>query len=408
MSEASKHMLAGRKSLALLVVLLACRLISARDASAITAGDRATTAAVSTTVCATPIPQSTFRTSEERAYLWLALLDASVADTVDWQWFAPDDSRYASTHYDVAQAGDGCAWAWIDIQGQAAASKLGAWRVDVYLNGAFAFSNGFTIASEPPPPALTGGAAHLELTVSDHTLVPWAFTRLGYRITSYRPDLRVDLYLGMLLDGDGAQCVSPELFFTNPLPPFASDVVLTDTEGEVTAGYLPAVVNRLDLTVYGVLVEHGKAPGERSHWLSNLAAVDLAMGPLSSAQLEVLAARGNPRSYVIEFFHEGARRIETWMYDGGGTKQVFQFINGRALRDDDGRARRARASVASPPVVYGPGRFVPTMSEADVRALLGDPGRVLTKPGGVSVWVFRTSRVTLTWQNGLLRLVEVY
>jgi hypothetical protein len=391
-----------RKSVAFLLGLLACRLIAASNAFAISAGARVTTADVSTDACSTPVVKTAFSASDARAYLWLDILGPAVGDTVEWRWVAPGDAPYATSQYEVPFTTDGCAWAWIDINGQAAATKPGKWRVDVYLNGTLAFSNNFTIGGGTPTPG-NAGAAHLDFSVTDQVLAPWSYSALSYRIKSFKAGLGVDLYLAMLLDGEGNQCVSPESVFTYSLPPFVTGLALANTQADIFAGKLPARVNDVALTLYGVLVATGTSPADSANWVSNVAALDLAMGTLSSPQNEVIADRGNPPAFIIDFDRARGRRVETWIYPQGN----FQFINGAVVgTPDDGE--RASGS-ARPAARYSPGRFSPATTRQEIRALLGDPDHVIRgSVPGRSAWIFDGAGLTVTLEGGVIRRVEVY
>src|SRR6185295_17659323 len=165
-----------------------------------------------------------------------------------------------------------------------------------------------SIARAAPTPAPR--AAQLQFTVNEQFLVPWGYENLGYSIKSFQPGLRVDLYFALLQGG--RECIAPEMIFTSPPPASASDLALSDSHTVLTEGYLPAQLPSRTMTLYCVLVPHGVSPADSANWVSNLAALDLAMGTLSSAQRDVLAARGNPDTYLIQFFHDTQQRLETW------------------------------------------------------------------------------------------------
>ncbi len=258
------------------------------------------------------------------------------------------------------------------------------------------------VVQAAPATAAATRVARLELLVNEQVLVPWGYLDLAYRIKRLKAGPRLDVYLAMIDGGD--QCVAPESVFTAALPPFASDVALEDGRTVITSGTLPDQVSPLVTTLYGVLVAHGTSPADPANWVSNLTSLDLAMGSLSAAQNEVLAARGNPRTYLIQFTRDSRLRLDTWLYDGG---PAFQFANGRPLKtgtDDE----RARATVASAPTAFGPGRFTPGTTPAGIRALLGDPDRVIKDSSGAQVWVFNGTNITVTVKGGLVRQVSAY
>jgi hypothetical protein len=351
--------------------------------------------------CATPTARTSFATTDADAFLWLHLADVASGDQVEWRWFSPGNAPYATSQYAPTFTGSGCAWSAIVIPGTGAATLPGQWRVDVYLDGALATTSTFTIVAPSPPPA--GRAAQLSFSANEQTLVPWAYEDLRYKVKAFQPGLHVDVYLALREGGSGTPCPAPETAFTSTLAPFATDVPLANTQAAITAGFLPDQLGRLTMTLYGVLVAHGKSPADPANWVSNLAALDLAMGPLSSRQLQVLAERGNPQAWVVQFLRDSRRRIETWTYPGG----VFQFINGSTLATG-GENQRASASTPTPPTAYDPGRFQPGTTPVQIRGLLGDPDRVVSKPSGVQAWIFKRNRMTVTIQNGVVREIAAY
>lgn len=362
--------------------------------------------------CTTPVAKTSFSPNDDRAYVWINVVNAVVGDVTEFRWFDPNNSSHLTAQYTFTFAGTGCVWAWVEIQGQPAASLPGQWRVDVYLNGSLASTGNFAITGGlPPPPQSVAGAAYLELSVNDQLLVPWTHMDLGYRIKSFQPGRHVDLYVALLLGGGtGEQCISPDRVFAS-VQPFVSDLALENTQGTISAGHLPGRVLPVRMTVYGVLVAHGVSPADPNNWISNLAALDLLMGTLSSRQHEVLAERGNPKAYVIQFFYDTEQRIETWRYDGGGVGQVFQFINGRPVTRGGGEnddLERARAHAATPATFFGPGRFGPGTTPAEIRALLGDPDRVLPGSPGTQAWVFKDNGITVTVENGVIRQIVAH
>ncbi len=380
-------------------------LLAASPAHAITFGEKVVTAdPLAGSGCTTPTSKTSFSSTDARVWVWLSFSGAVDGDTVEWRWFDPSNAQYFTATFTITFDGDGCAWGSIDVAGHPAATLPGQWKTEVYLSGALATTATFTISAPPPPSG--GGAAHLEFFTNEQILVPWGFVQLGYRIKSFQPGVPVDLYVAMLLDGGGPQCISPELVFTSGGPAVASALSLANMETTIVDGFLPAGFEAITSAAYGILVAAGTSPGDPANWVSNLAVLDLAMGTLSFEQRRVIAERGNPNAYVIQFFHDTAQRVETWLY-WSGLGPVVQFINGRRLARDD-ENERAAASVVTPPVFYDPGRFGPATSPAEIRALLGDPDRVVTSPSGAQTWFFEDSRMSVTVRGGVIRQIEAH
>lgn len=405
------HTLAATRAIAGLLLGLAV----ATDASAIALGTAVPTAnPLVGSGCATPAAKSSFAATDAGAFVWLAFTGAASGDTVEWRFFDPSDALHTESLFTVDFDGDGCAWSQLLIAGQPAALLPGQWTVDVHLNGAFATTVTFSIAGGAttttttlPPSPSGSGAARLDFVTNEQVLVPWGYVRLGYRLRSFQPGIPVDVHVALLRDGGGPQCIAPELVFATALPPVAANVALANLEAAVVDGFLPAGFDDVASKVYGVVVGAGTSPADPANWLSNLAVLDLAMGALSADQLDLIAARGNPQAYVVQLFYDTKQRVETWIYDGGGLGRIFQFVNGRPVaRDDDDE--RAAATAGGPPVFFGPGRFGPATTPAEVRALLGDPDRVVAGAAGTQLWVFEDAQMAVTVQAGLVRQIEAH
>jgi hypothetical protein len=103
------------------------------------------------TGCTTPTAKTTFTPTDSSAYSWVLGSGALPSgDSLTWNWYAPDNSLYASYPLAVNIAGSFCAYSWIDINGQATANKLGQWRVEIYNGITLAATDTFTISGPPP------------------------------------------------------------------------------------------------------------------------------------------------------------------------------------------------------------------------------------------------------------------
>lgn len=97
--------------------------------------------------CDTPVASSTFSPLDERAYSWLLIYDIVEGDVVKWQWHAPDESLYFEDTNVMSFTGDGCTWNDLFIRGEGPAGMPGEWRVDVFYNDDFQYTENFTIAA---------------------------------------------------------------------------------------------------------------------------------------------------------------------------------------------------------------------------------------------------------------------
>ncbi len=250
-------------------------------------------------------------------------------------------------------------------------------------------------------------AARLELTAAEQAVVPWGWLDLGYRITRLQAGIHADLYVAMVT-ATTDRCVAPDAVFTaTTMAAVAPNVAVENGHATITSGALPDQLGAQVMTLYGVLVVPGTSPADGDNWVSNLATLDLVMGALSPSQRDLIAARGNPHAYVIQFFRDSHERFDTWLYEGGGNGQVFQFVNGRPLTSDDPDGR-ASAKITGTPVAFGPGRFGPGTTPREIRTLLGDPDHVITGPPGTQVWVFDGSQMRITVENGVVRQIAAH
>jgi len=118
--------------------------------------------------CQTPVAKTTFSPSDSVVYLWSAVSNVVVGDTVEWRWFSPGNSFYNSSTYTSTFNGNGCLWGGIYISGQQAANLPGNWRVELYINGTLAATSNFTIGQGLPAPN------NLRFTISGNMLtITW-------------------------------------------------------------------------------------------------------------------------------------------------------------------------------------------------------------------------------------------
>jgi hypothetical protein len=383
-----------------------CLLITGH-AHAISVADQLTTTdPLAGTGCTKPQVQTAFSPTDEVVYLWVSVKNVVQGDKIQWRWKAPDNTLYGTSNVTFSFNGGGCAWAGMQIKGEAAAGLEGNWGVEVYLNGSLATTGTFSIGKAAPTQT-GGGAAQLDLAVNDQIWVPWGYVNLSYQIKSFQPGLRVDLYLVLIFHGGGYLLFGPGPSFTTDIIPFASNLVLSNDQATIIAGFLSDQVGSQILTLYGILVAQGKSVLDPANWVSNLAVLNLALGPLSSSQTEIIANQGNPQAYIINLDHNRQQRRETWIYQKGDMGHNFEFINGAQVGVPLEGQRATGAD--GPPTRYDPGRFSPSTTPKTIRDLLGDPDHVIqgAAPGRVA-WVYNSAGVTVTFANGVVLQIEVY
>ncbi len=124
---------------------------------ALTLVDHLTTAGpISTTSCSLPPPKANFASTEARVYHWFYVLNPQVGDLMRWEFVQPNGTIYNTSSRTNNFNGDTCAWAWIDIAGQPAASLHGAWQVRAYWNDALLTTDSFNILAVNNCPTVSG------------------------------------------------------------------------------------------------------------------------------------------------------------------------------------------------------------------------------------------------------------
>jgi len=101
-------------------------------------------------------PTNYFSPSDNSAWSWLEVGPITGIHQIEWQFIEPDgrDTVYFDATTVIGDAGAHDWWkAWdgIYIKGYLPATMLGAWRVDVKIDGVAAFSDLFTVSNSPPP-----------------------------------------------------------------------------------------------------------------------------------------------------------------------------------------------------------------------------------------------------------------
>ncbi|MBI3423593.1 MAG: carboxypeptidase regulatory-like domain-containing protein [Acidobacteria bacterium] len=115
--------------------------------------------------CVTPTPKSVFLTTDQRAYQWTRVANATVGDVVRVDFLQPNGSLYFTTNITLNFNGFGCFWAWIDIAGANAAGLPGNWQARAYYKDTLIAADNFTInraaiaAAALALPALPSGGA---------------------------------------------------------------------------------------------------------------------------------------------------------------------------------------------------------------------------------------------------------
>ncbi|HEX8998978.1 MAG TPA: LamG-like jellyroll fold domain-containing protein [Blastocatellia bacterium] len=139
---------------------------------ALTLVDHLTTAGpISTTSCSLPPPKANFASTEARVYHWFYVLNPQAGDLMRWEFVQPNGTIYNTSSRTNNFNGDTCAWAWIDIAGQPAATLPGAWQVRAYWNDALLTTDSFNILAVNNCPAVSGiapanGAAGSAVTIT--------------------------------------------------------------------------------------------------------------------------------------------------------------------------------------------------------------------------------------------------
>lgn len=91
-----------------------------------------------------PVDSATaFAPSDARAVCWTKVAPEAIGRRIEFRFYDPSGELYFRTE----RTADRYNWGYIRIAGWGAANRLGRWRVDVYLSGAFQLSHPFTIGA---------------------------------------------------------------------------------------------------------------------------------------------------------------------------------------------------------------------------------------------------------------------
>ena len=87
-------------------------------------------------LCSTPVPTTSFLTTDLQVRAWFTVDDALGGDLPLVEWWSPDGVKYSSSNFNrIASDGSWCLATSLTISGQAAASKPGQWTSRVLWNG---------------------------------------------------------------------------------------------------------------------------------------------------------------------------------------------------------------------------------------------------------------------------------
>lgn len=86
---------------------------------------------------------ASFAPSDVRAVCWTQVAPEAIGRRIEFRFYDPSGELYFRTE----RTADRYNWGYIRIAGWGAANRLGRWRVDVYLAGAFQLSHPFTIGA---------------------------------------------------------------------------------------------------------------------------------------------------------------------------------------------------------------------------------------------------------------------
>ncbi len=276
----------------------------------------------------------------------------------------------------------------------------GNWYIAVLNLNDYTTQFSVTATYETPEPEEAEALPQLSFRINDAHATPWSSVRIAADASGAEAEDRFDLYVALRDAGTGA------LTFLSESPPadgwifpFRSNFAFTD-EVVLLEGILGAELPQMTFYLFGVLVKPGASPLDPSNWASDLAALVIILGNLSQVQWDVLSDYGTPHAFHILFDRETHRRIETWSY---GSNRMFQFINGQGLVAPEPGARGGVSGGRGVPVSYGPGFFHPSTTTEDLRALLGEPDRILDgETPGERTWYFCGAGIFATFVNDVV------
>ncbi|MBI5640998.1 MAG: hypothetical protein HZA17_11280 [Nitrospirae bacterium] len=317
-------------------------LILAGNSSAITVDNHVITDdPKSNTGCSTPTSKTLFSPADARAYFWVHVLDASIGSAREWRWYSPDNALYSTAEGTFSYSGTVCTWTWIDISGQAAASKLGRWRAELSVNDSLAVTHYFYIGN-PQPPVITftppNGTSLLDTQIFDFSF--------SVDFGAY-PELSGFSFRLQNIDVTDA-------FFSL----FASGYIRASIQGNTVTVTIPGVTLPVGQYNIGIVVSSpgGTATGNWSATVSP--GVQVPKYSLSGDQQKLISLYGNPEYLTISLNSDSGRREETWSYAKTNGK-MYVFWDGERVKEE---------SVSVPSNIYtNPPRIDPSLFAMDTQ-----------------------------------------
>lgn len=85
--------------------------------------------------------------SAHSTYLWVNLFGTKAGDRIDFKWFTPNGTQYASWYWNVPEIHYGWWIAGTDIPSNA---PTGQWKIDFSIEGNLVATTGFAVAVPEP------------------------------------------------------------------------------------------------------------------------------------------------------------------------------------------------------------------------------------------------------------------
>lgn len=103
---------------------------------------------ISQNSCSSPSEQSEYLLSEPYAIIWFSFQNITKGDTLRWNWYDNNDVLITTYNSSTAFSGNGCWYAYMEINSTSAILQTGEYKVNIYRNDSLIVTKSFTITSE--------------------------------------------------------------------------------------------------------------------------------------------------------------------------------------------------------------------------------------------------------------------
>lgn len=350
--------------------------------------------------CTVPATRTTFAPTDPQVFFWVGATGISIGDVLQWNWIAPNQSVYASASAGNHQvtfsfSGDGCAWDSIGISGEAAASLLGTWTVNVLLNGSSATSGTFTIGTPPS----SGHVPIISFNPPSNSPITAGQIFDFNIIVDFGSTLQ---FTGGTISLDGTDLTAPFFAALN------AGFIHLSINGNVATATVPGQSLPAGQHLVHVTVSNTTGTGT-ADWTANVTGSSPPGGgpphfTLSEEQQVLINKNGNPQYLAISFNTNPLRREESWTYVN--LNKMYTFWDGVRVQETD---VPASPGIYTNPPALDPSAFDKTTTLANLTQLFGAPSGTLDQSKGAfafTTYYFSTRGLVASFRGSTLTVIQ--